>query len=106
MASVSSDESTGEIEMQNIEGQRVPQVTFRTREGSEWQDVTSDDIFSGKNVILFALPGAFTPTCSTTHLPRYNELAPMFQAGLGRIIWPIHGRTSLTGVIVVGARRC
>lgn len=73
--------------MQNIEGQRVPQVTFRTRVGNEWQDVTSDDIFSGKNVILFALPGAFTPTCSSTHLPRYNELAPVFQAnGIDSII--------------------
>ncbi|NVK41638.1 MAG: glutathione peroxidase [Oceanospirillaceae bacterium] len=73
--------------MQNIEGQRVPQVTFRTRVGSDWKDVTSDDIFAGKSVILFALPGAFTPTCSSTHLPRYNELAPVFRAdGIDSII--------------------
>ena len=56
-------------------GQTVPQVTFRTRQGEEWVDVTTDDIFKGKTVAVFSLPGAFTPTCSSTHLPRYNELA-------------------------------
>jgi peroxiredoxin len=38
----------------------------------DWKDVTSDDYFKGKRVILFALPGAFTPTCSSTHLPGYE----------------------------------
>ena len=66
--------------MENRQGQRVPQVTFRTREGNEWQDVTTDDLFQGKTVVVFALPGAFTPTCSSTHLPRYNELAPVLKA--------------------------
>ena len=66
---------------QNREGQRVPQVAFRTRVKDEWQTVTSDEIFGGKAVVVFALPGAFTPTCSSTHLPRYNELAPAFRAG-------------------------
>ena len=42
--------------------------------------MTSDDIFKGKTVVVFSLPGAFTPTCSSTHLPRYNELAPAFFA--------------------------
>ena len=56
-------------------GQAVPQVTFRTRQGDEWVDVSTDDIFKGKTVAVFSLPGAFTPTCSSTHLPRYNELA-------------------------------
>jgi glutaredoxin-like protein len=64
----------------NREGQRVPQVTFRTRRNNQWVDLTTDDIFKGKTVVLFALPGAFTPTCSSTHLPRYNELAPVFEA--------------------------
>jgi glutaredoxin-like protein len=64
--------------LENKEGQQVPNVTFRTRKGDQWADVTTDDIFKGKTVVLFALPGAFTPTCSSTHLPRYNELAPVF----------------------------
>lgn len=63
----------------NREGQRVPQVTFRTRQGDQWQDVSTDDLFAGKTVIVFALPGAFTPTCSSTHLPGYNDLAPIFR---------------------------
>lgn len=64
----------------NREGQSVPQVTFRTRRNNQWVDLTTDDIFKGKTVVLFALPGAFTPTCSSTHLPRYNELAETFKA--------------------------
>jgi glutaredoxin-like protein len=62
------------------EGQKVPQVTFRTRVAGDWKNVSSDDIFKGKTVVVFSLPGAFTPTCSSTHLPRYNELAPAFFA--------------------------
>ena len=58
------------------EGQRVPDVEFRTRESGEWVDVSSKDIFADKAVVLFALPGAFTPTCSSTHLPRFEALAP------------------------------
>lgn len=64
--------------MQNREGQRVPNVTFRIRENNEWKAVTSDDLFAGKTIVVFSLPGAFTPTCSSAHLPRYNELAPTF----------------------------
>jgi glutaredoxin-like protein len=64
--------------LQSREGQRVPAVTFRTRRDNQWKDVTTDEIFKGRTVIAFALPGAYTPTCSTTHLPRYNELAPTF----------------------------
>ncbi|MDX5152404.1 MAG: glutathione peroxidase [Acidiferrobacterales bacterium] len=63
----------------NCEGRQVPQVTFRTRRDHEWVDVTTDDVFKGKTVIVFALPGAFTPTCSSTHVPRYNKLAPVFK---------------------------
>ncbi len=62
------------------EGQAVPSVTFRTRKGDSWADLTTDEIFKGKTVVLFSLPGAFTPTCSSTHLPRYNELAPVLKA--------------------------
>lgn len=61
------------------EGQAVPQVTFPTRQGDQWVNVTTDELFKGKNVVVFSLPGAFTPTCSSTHLPRYNELFPVFK---------------------------
>ena len=68
---------------------RVPAVTFKTRVRNdalggpnpfEWKDLTSDEIFAGKRVVLFSLPGAFTPTCSTSHLPRYEELYDQFKA--------------------------
>lgn len=62
----------------NHEGKKVPNVTFHTRQNNEWKDVTTDDIFKGKTVVVFSLPGAFTPTCSSSHLPRYNELAQAF----------------------------
>ena len=74
----------------------VPAVTFKTRvrneaiEGDnpfEWKDLTSDDVFKGKRVVLFSLPGAFTPTCSTSHLPRYEELYDQFRAeGIDAIV--------------------
>ena len=67
-------------EVQNIEGKQVPNVILRTRVRDEsikenpfrWKDVQSGDLFNGKKVVLFALPGAFTPTCSSTHLPGYE----------------------------------
>lgn len=61
------------------EGQRVPNVTFRTRQNNQWVNVTTDDLFAGKTVVVFALPGAFTPTCSSTHVPGYNQLAKVFK---------------------------
>jgi glutaredoxin-like protein len=66
--------------LQNREGQKVPDVTFRTRDESSWKDVTTKDLFAGKKVVVFSLPGAFTPTCSSSHVPRFNELAPAFKA--------------------------
>lgn len=63
----------------NREKQKVPSVTFRTRKDNEWVDVTTEELFAGKTVILFSLPGAFTPTCSSTHVPGYNELAKTFK---------------------------
>lgn len=59
---------------------RVPEVVFKTRvqtdvqPGFAWKDVTSRDLFQGKRVVVFALPGAFTPTCSSTHLPGYEAM--------------------------------
>jgi len=61
---------------------QVPDVTFKTRVRDEsigglnpyrWQDVSTKEIFSGKTIVLFGLPGAFTPTCSSTHLPGYEK---------------------------------
>ena len=66
--------------LSNNEGQRVPDVTFKTRQNEQWVDVTSADLFAGKNVVAFSLPGAYTPTCSSTHLPRFNALARTFKA--------------------------
>jgi glutaredoxin-like protein len=59
----------------DLEGKRVPKVTFKTRVNDQWKEVSTDEIFKGKTVAVFSLPGAYTPTCSSTHLPRYNELA-------------------------------
>ena len=66
--------------LKNIEGQRVPKATFRTRGDHEWVDVSTDDVFKGKTVVVFSLPGAFTPTCSSSHVPRFNQLAERFQS--------------------------
>ena len=66
-----------------MEGRRVPDVTFKTRVRDEsiggdnpfrWQDVTSQEIFGGKRVVLFSLPGAFTPTCSNEQCPAFERL--------------------------------
>lgn len=76
--------------------EKVPDVVFKTRVRDEsiggenpfrWQDVTSQEIFGGKRVVVFSLPGAFTPTCSSTHLPRYEELYDEIKAqGVDAII--------------------
>jgi peroxiredoxin len=78
------------------EGARVPDVTFKTRVRDEsvegpnpyrWQDLTTKDIFAGKSIVLFSLPGAFTPTCSTTHLPGYEAGSEDFKAlGVDQVI--------------------
>ena len=67
----------------------VPSTIFKTRVRNaslpgdnpfEWKDLSTDDVFKGKNVVVFSLPGAFTPTCSTSHLPRFEELSDEFKA--------------------------
>jgi len=75
--------------------QQVPQVTFKTRvrDGSidgpnpfRWQDMTSEQVFAGKKVVVLALPGAFTPTCSSTHLPGYEQHYRAFRdAGIDEV---------------------
>ena len=72
--------NSSSVQSASMTGKPVPNVTFRVREGDEWMNVTTDDLFANKTVVLFSLPGAFTPTCSSTHLPRYNELASTFAA--------------------------
>lgn len=71
------------------EGARVPEETFKTRVRDEavggenpyrWQDITTHDIFSGKTVAVFSLPGAFTPTCSSTHAPGFEAAYDDFKA--------------------------
>lgn len=58
-------------------GDKIPSVTLKKRDMS---DVTTDEIFSGKKVVLFAVPGAFTPTCSAKHLPGFVEKAAEIKA--------------------------
>ena len=67
---------------------RLPSVVFHTRVRGEsiggdnpyrWQLVRSEELFEGRECILFALPGAFTPTCSTYQLPDFEKLYPQFQ---------------------------
>ena len=73
----------------NSHPSKVPQVIFKTRVRDEsiggdnpyrWQDVSSNDIFKGKKVVVFSLPGAFTPTCSSTHLPGFEAKYDEFKS--------------------------
>lgn len=59
----------------NREGSSVPTTSFKILRNGALQTVSSDEIFKGRRVLLFALPGAYTPTCSTGHVPRFVELA-------------------------------
>lgn len=68
-----------------MEGRRVPSMVFKTRVRDEsvggpnpfrWQDVPSEDIFRGRRVVVFSLPGAFTPTCSDRQCPAFDRLCP------------------------------
>lgn len=61
-------------------GDRVPDVTFRVRRNDAFHDVTTADLFAGRRVALFALPGAFMPTCSSTHLPGFIGHADKLRA--------------------------
>ncbi len=65
--------------MQDKTGQKIPKVTFPVRHNFEWQKWSTDDLFKDKTVVVFSLPGAFTPTCSSSHLPRYDQLASAFK---------------------------
>jgi peroxiredoxin len=77
-----SSSARKEIDMLN---RQVPEVTFKTRVRDEalggdnpfrWQDLSSAEIFRGKRIVVFALPGAFTPTCTTEQCPAYESSYP------------------------------
>jgi peroxiredoxin len=61
-------------------GDKLPSVKLKTRIQGDMKDLTTEDIFAGKKVALFGLPGAFTPTCSAKHLPGYVEHADALRA--------------------------
>lgn len=77
-------------------GDSVPEVIFKTRVRDEqvegenkfsWKDLSSNDVFKGKNIVLFALPGAFTPTCSSTHAPGFEKRYDDFKTqGIDEVI--------------------
>lgn len=73
---------------ENREGQSVPAATLAYLDNhSKLQKITSDEIFKGKTVVVFSLPGAFTPTCSSSHVPGYNALAGVLkQHGVDDIV--------------------
>ena len=58
---------------------QVPHVNFRVRELGEWVDTNTDTYFKGKRVVLFSLPGAFTPTCSNQQLPGFEKQVELFK---------------------------
>lgn len=79
-----------------LEGTTVPNVVFKTRVRDEslggenpfkWKDLSAGEIFSNKKIVLFALPGAFTPTCSSAHLPGYEKSFEEFKKfGVDQVI--------------------
>ena len=69
-----------------MEAWEIPNVDFKMRENGEWRTRNSDEFFNGKKVILFSLPGAFTPTCSEFQLPGYEANYEKFkEAGIDEI---------------------
>lgn len=80
-------------------GDTLPDVTFMTMTADGPQPMSTDDVFGGKRVALFAVPGAYTPTCSAKHLPGFIEKAAELKAkGVDRIAC-----TSVNDVFVMGA---
>ena len=89
-------------------GRTIPEVTLKTRVRDEsvggpnpfrWQDVGTGELFAGKRMVVFSLPGAFTPTCSAQHLPGYVKLADQLKAKGVDEIWCI----SVNDAFVMGA---
>ena len=81
------------------QGDTVPTATFTTMGENGPAPMSTDDLFSGKRVVLFAVPGAFTPTCSAKHLPGFTEHADAIRAkGVDTI-----AATSVNDVFVMDA---
>ncbi|MCG5053123.1 MAG: glutathione peroxidase [Myxococcales bacterium] len=73
--------------MESREGREVPDVEVNHGRNGAWQPLRSGLVFSGKRIVAFGLPGAFTPTCSSAHVPRFEELAPAFaQQGIDELL--------------------
>ena len=62
------------------EGDKIPTVTLKHKTADGIKDITTTELFSGKKVVLFAVPGAFTPTCSAKHLPGFISKAAEIKA--------------------------
>lgn len=70
------------------EGRKIPEATLYVNEDGQPRPVKTRELFAGNTAIVFALPGAFTPICSSQHLPRYEELVPVFREhGVDSVIW-------------------
>ena len=68
-------------------GEKIPSVSLQHMDGSSIKSISTDQLFSGKKVALFALPGAFTPTCSESHLPGYVVKSDeLFEKGIDLIV--------------------
>jgi peroxiredoxin len=68
-------------------GEKIPEVKLKAATKDGIKDVTTGDLFAGKKVVLFAVPGAFTPTCSARHLPGFIDKAGEFKAkGIDQIV--------------------
>ena len=61
-------------------GDKIPSAKLKTMTAEGPKDISTDDIFNGKKVVLFAVPGAITPTCSAKHLPGFVEKAAQIKA--------------------------
>lgn len=69
------------INLKNQENNSVlKDIEFPVRENGQWGKWNTESLFKGKKVVVFGLPGAFTPTCSSSHLPRYEELYEVFKS--------------------------
>jgi glutaredoxin-like protein len=65
--------------LQDKTGQNIPSINFQIQADNQWKTFNTEAIFNNKTVVVFSLPGAYTPTCSSSHLPRFNELSPVFK---------------------------